>query len=617
MRTPPSLAIPRLTDQFSDQPLRRDAAAGVCVTRSLLALAVIGLAGCTSVPLPTWVPAPIRPASSPAPTSAPQVQQAPQPAPASTGVQVTPVPPPSLPQVSPPAASAPAVVAPTAAALPYSAAVAARFPAPSVIYSTPGLQAGRTSYTSTSEMQGWLREQGSAASRAGIKSAVLSIGTSQRGEPIEALLLTRAASTDPAAVAANGHPTVLLVGQQHGDEPAGSEALLVIARELAQGLLQPSLERVNVIIVPRANPDGAASGRAVTANGTDMHRDHLLLATPEAQALARLQRDYRPTVVLDAHEYTVMAPYLEKFGGIQKFDALIQYPTTANLPEFLTKAAEEWYRRPLLAALRTRGLNGEWYHTTSGDLADKKVAMGGARLDASRNVNGLKNVISLQIETRGAGIGRLDLQRRVHTHVTAITSVLASTAQRASELGQLRPYVEKETSAMACKGDAVIEAGLTPARYELMLLDPATGADKPVMVDWDSALALRPLKARARPCGYWLDASAATAVERLRLQGVQVFRVAEAGSMLGDRYQETNRADTDAGIRVQVNVTRGVVDVPRGSFFVPLNQPLANLALAALEPDAPDSFFANRLIPALQHTVRVMADPAVRLEELP
>lgn len=613
MRTLASLATPC----FTAQPPRRDATRTGRARRSLLALAVTGLAGCTSVPLPTWTPAPIRPASSPAPTSASPAQPASESAPASVGVQVTPVSPPSVLPVSPPQASAPAVVAPTAAALPYSAAVAARFPAPSVIYSTPGLQAGRNTYTSTSEMQGWLREQGSAASRAGIKSAVLSIGTSQRGEPIEALLLARAASTDPAAVAANGHPTVMLIGQQHGDEPAGSEALLVIARELAQGLLQPTLERINVIIVPRANPDGAASGQPLTANGVDLTRDHLLLATPEAQALARLQRDYRPTVVLDAREYAVMAPYLEKFGAIQKFDALLQYPTTPNLPEFLTKAAEEWYRRPLLAALKTQGLSGEWYHTTSGDLTDKKVAMGGPRLDASRNVNGLKNIISLQLEARGAGIGRLHLQRRVHTHVTAINSVLASTAQRASELGQLRPYLEKETSALACKGEAVIDAGLTPARYELMMLDPVTGADRPVMVDWDSALALRPLKTRARPCGYWLAPSATTAVDRLRLHGIQVSRVAEAGSMLGDSYQEISRADTDAGIKVQVNVTRGVVDVPRGSFFVPLNQPLANLALAALEPDAPDSFFATRLLSGLQSAVRVMADPTVRLEELP
>lgn len=227
------------------------------------------------------------------------------------------------------------------------------------------------------------------------------------------------------------------------------------------------------------------------------------------------------------------------------------------------------------------------------------------------------------------GIGRLHIQRRVHTHVTAITSVLASTAQRVSELNQLRPYIDKEVSAQACKDEAIVEAAPTAAQYELIMLNPVSGADKAVTVDWDSALALRKIKARARPCGYWLSAASNTAVERLRLHGVQVLRVTEPGSMLADSYQETSRAagrrqdvrgTIAAGspiIKAQVSLTRGVVDVPRGSYYVPLNQPLGNLAFAALEPDTQSSYFANQILEGLQSAVRVMAEPTVKLEELP
>jgi hypothetical protein len=160
------------------------------------------------------------------------------------------------------------------------------------------------------------------------------------------------------------------------------------------------------------------------------------------------------------------------------------------------------------------------------------------------------------------------------------------------------------------------------------MLDPATGADKTISVDWDSALALRSLKARARPCGYWLSAASTVAVDRLRLQGVQVLRVAEQGSMLGDSYREISStsgerqdvrgaiADSKAVLKVQVSLARGVVDVPRGSYYVPLNQPLGNLVLAALEPDTQSSYFANQLLQGLQSTVRVMAEPSVKLEEL-
>nr|WP_293603764.1 M14 family metallopeptidase [Polaromonas sp. UBA4122] len=572
------------------------------------------LAACTSVTLPPWTPSAPRPAASAPASSAPAAPPA--------AVQISPV--------APPVTMGTPPTGPTYQPTPYSAAVAARFPAPSVVYNTPGLQAGRTTFTTQAEIQTWLHDQAVSVSRsAGVKAAVLPIGQSQRGEALEALILTRATGTDPTTLLATGRPTVLLVGQQHGDEPAGSEALLVIARELAQGLLQPLLEHINVVIVPRANPDGAASDQRATADGLDMNRDHLLLNTPEAQALAKLTRDYQPIVVVDAHEYPVAGRFLQKFGTVQKFDALLQYATAANLPEFLTKAAEEWYRRPLLVALKGQDLSTEWYYTTSTDMADKKVSMGGTQPDTSRNVNGLKNIVSLLIETRGVGIGRLHIQRRVHTHVTAITSVLASTAQRASELNQLRPYIDKEISAEACKGEAVVEAATTPAQHELVMLDPVSGADKPLMVDWDSALALRSIKARARPCGYWLSAGSTTAVDRLRLHGVQVLRVAEPGSLLGDSYRETSRAagerqDVDGTIasnnpiiKVQVSLTRGVIDAPRGSYYVPLNQPLGNLVLAALEPDTQSSYFANQLLNGLQSTVRVMAEPNIKLEELP
>lgn len=566
------------------------------------------LTACTSVQLPVWQPA----SPSPAPSATITPRQAMPPA----VVQTFPV--------------NPSTVIVAAEPAPYSAAVAARFPAPTVVYSTPGLQAGRTRFTTQAEIHDWLSAQASALTRSvGIKAAVINLGQSQLGEPLEALVLTRGTGTEPAALIATGRPTVLLIGQQHGDEPAGSEALLVIARELAQGLLQPELERINVVIVPRANPDGANSGQRLTANHLDMNRDRLLLNTPEAQALAKLIRDYQPTVVVDAHEYTVVGRYLQKFNAIQKFDALFQYATTANLPEFLTKAAEEWYRRPLLAALKGQGLTSEWYYTTSTDLADKKVSMGGTQPDTGRNVEGLKNAISLLVETRGVGIGRLDIQRRVHTQVTALTSVLASTAQRASQLEQLRPYLDKDVSAQACKNQAVVQAGPTPAQYDLVMLDPVSGADKVITVDWDSALALETIKARPRPCGYWLSASSSTAVERLRLQGVQVMRVLEPGAMLGDSYHETSSTQSarqdvrgsilDAApiIKAEVSLVRGVIDVPPGSYYISLNQPLANLAIAALEPDTQNSYFANRLLNGLNSSARIMTEPTLQAENLP
>ena len=60
--------------------------------------------------------------------------------------------------------------------------------------------------------------------------------------------------------------------------------------------------------------------------------------------------------------------------------------------------------------------------------------MGGAQPDTGRNVNGLKNAVSVLLETRGVGIGRWHLARRVHTHVVAIAQLLESAARNAHAL---------------------------------------------------------------------------------------------------------------------------------------------------------------------------------------
>ena len=62
---------------------------------------------------------------------------------------------------------------------------------------------------------------------------------------------------------------------------------------------------------------------------------------------------------------------------------------------------------------------------------------------------------------------------------------------------------------------------------------------------------------------------------------------------------------------------RSAIDVPAGSYYVPLNQTLANLAVAALEPDTPHSYYSHRLIERLQDTARVMATPSLVFEDLP
>lgn len=75
-----------------------------------------------------------------------------------------------------------------------------------------------------------------------------SIGTSGEGRDI---WLARIGDADK--------PAVLIFTQQHGDEPHGTEAMLDLARFLATGSRAADriLDEIQVLIIPRVNPDGA------------------------------------------------------------------------------------------------------------------------------------------------------------------------------------------------------------------------------------------------------------------------------------------------------------------------------------------------------------------------
>jgi hypothetical protein len=193
---------------------------------------------------------------------------------------------------------------------------------------------------------------------------------------------------------------------------------------------------------------------------------------------------------------------------------------------------------------------------------------------------------------------------------------------------KLRQFVADDISAMACRGEVVLEAAPTPSEYSLVMIDPVTGADRALAVSWESALQLQPLKKRARPCGYWLAADEVDAVLRLRGLGLAVQRLDENGVVRGELYTETSRAlverqdvrgsiaDGGPAVAVTVQTAAAAIDVPAGSYYIPLDQPLAHLAVAALEPDTQSSYFANHVIRRLGAVARVMLRPTSKMSPM-
>jgi hypothetical protein len=120
------------------------------------------------------------------------------------------------------------------------------------------------------------------------------IGHSFLGRPIQMLTL------------GSGQKKILLWSQMHGDEPSATPALLDVADYILQRADQPAaraiLQNFTLLMIPMLNPDGAEVYQRRNAQGIDINRDALHLATPEGALLKRIRDEHEPMLGFNLHD---------------------------------------------------------------------------------------------------------------------------------------------------------------------------------------------------------------------------------------------------------------------------------------------------------------------------
>ena len=312
--------------------------------------------------------------------------------------------------------------------------VLAHYPDIAVRLSTPATRRGRTTFTSDEEIENYFVK---VFQLLGQPVVAKPLGQSGAGRSMLAYYFTAEGLDNLREIRALGRPIVWLIGQQHGNEPAGSEALLQIISDLIDGDLRPLLDKLSIVIVPRANPDGAAANTRDTGAGHDMNRDHIALTLPETRNIHRAVQELPPDLVIDAHEFSVAARWLEKFGGLQAVDLMLLSATHPMVPDPTRELAETVFEPAIKAAAQSHGLTTYAYVTTTSRRDDLAASMGGNAAGIARNAFGLTGAVSILLETRGVGIGMEGFRRRVATHVVAISGALRAAADHADKLKQV------------------------------------------------------------------------------------------------------------------------------------------------------------------------------------
>lgn len=433
-----------------------------------------------------------------------------------------------------------------------------------------------------------------------------SLGASQRGRDIPVVRVTGA---NPAI-------RVFFLGGLHGNEPAGSEGLLLLLHRLLENPeLREVRDAVDLMVVPVANPDGYERQVRAAANGLDMNRDQTKLKIPESRLLKRAFHDFNPHVAVDFHEYRSYRRDFAWFGeqGVTNaYDVMFLYSGNHNVPEALRTLTHDVFVQAARDELDRRGLRHHDYVTTRNVHGDIHFNQGSVQSRSSATHFALNNAVSMLVEVRGVALGRHAFERRVLSTAWVAERVMRTAVESSDVVLQVLGQTQGLPKQVTVTHEPGIERGqlsfIDLAEYRMVDLDVT------IRNNLESEASLT----RARPEAYAvLPDAAAELIDEIELLGLDATMVPLPRRVMGERFLVTDvtrsphRYEGQRTQDVEVEVQPGEIELPQGSYVVRLDQPGANIALEVFEPEAPNSFVSFGVLRArpsqLLPIVRIVA----------
>lgn len=455
-------------------------------------------------------------------------------------------------------------------------------------------------------------------------------------------LLTEEGASEPDSLN-RSKPTLLFIAAQHGNEQSAKEAALRLIRDLAGGDLRPLLKKINVLIIPQANPYGNYFDLRQNETGLDLNRDHVKLEGCSTQAIHRVFSLYQPEVTMDIHEkgddyYRVSVGCVSNLNIHQ---SLQEYSRNTILKEIEKKLAgkniafHEYLVSEVLgmdtsSGARLAGPGGRemMLRFSTTDLNDGRNSLGIyetlafiqegasrhdlATLEARTNwqYEGLRALAEI-VADRSAEILKIvrglrsDLLTRaqtraaddpVHLKMAYVRDprqpeLVIKTFERATS--NIRGILKVDKKA----GDYLLAEDISPYQGPPQM-KIITRVEKNWFPLVESRLTVK------RPAGYIIPADRTDLAEVLVRHGIRVQMLERAAAVEAMAYKITEivpaGADYLAPEKLEARAELIKLPLKRGDFYVSCQQPAANLIPCLLEPQSDYGlirYFMFKLVP--------------------
>ncbi|MCM3875890.1 MAG: M14 family metallopeptidase [Thermoanaerobaculia bacterium] len=443
------------------------------------------------------------------------------------------------------------------------------------------------------------------------------IGPSEEGRRIPVVVASKEKLFDPAERFKSAKPVVLVVNSIHAGEVDGTDATLRLLRDIALTNRLALLDGVTLVTVVVYNVDGHARvsqynrpnqngpeemGYRANGRGLDLNRDFVKADARETRALLALADAWKPDLFVDDHVTD---------GADFQAALTVSYANEPVTP----KPLGDWLKALVPKALSDVEKEGVATGAAYVEFRDAGDPMKGfdSSVFSPRYSSGyfpLRNVPSILVETHALK----PFGERVRANELFLRALLERTGRASKELLSARETARAAARGMSVGSSIVVAAEGDPERPETIAfptwewseaVSPVTG--RPV-VRYDTSRKktiripslehARPTVTVPRPAAYLIPAGFSNVEERLKAHGIRYERLPAARTLAVGTYRASapvfGKASYQGRVRVTATIARGLETrtLAAGSLYVPLDTELANVAIALLEPESPDSLFA-------------------------
>ncbi len=409
--------------------------------------------------------------------------------------------------------------------------------------------------------------------------SVTTIGMTTQGREIPLVMLSR-------DVMAKQRLRAFVFCQQHGNEPSGKEAALMLIAQAVRGDLDNLLAAMDILLIPSVNPDGNEAGTRRNGAGADLNRDHLLLFQPETRAVHDVYDRWMPEATLDVHEFGPSGEDWQKAGYVRALDEQFGLPTNMNVAPSLIALGQEKLFPFLERRLRDAGIR--FFNYSIGGGPRDTVRHSTTDINDGRQSLAILHSFSLILEGRNGRDINDDLRRRTRGQLSAIRTYLTFVAEHVDEISAL--VATERRRLPHAVGPVAMQMNHFPDGSLLTM--PVTthpgGRDSTILLPYTPVV--RTLFEVTRPVAYRIARDQTMILDLLARHGVRTRPLDRDTVLEVEAYADVRFSpvmmEGETAYVAQPEPRRIRIQCTAGDVLVPVRQFRSTLIVSALEPSS-------------------------------